>query len=257
MCKCLVHNTAYLYNVAVATVSKLVEKVDVLHPFLSCVTFLTWRTRVQFGCPTVSKPIQIQSLLTITLCGPVGACNCAIVIVVMMMITVCVCGEGCFLCYRLLLVPLLYLQPYLSYPWYKLGGLFIPLITFDTICQQGMTDFQLLLSFTSPLHVRLNTRTAPRYAATVVREKTWELPINSSELPDKYTIRVQLLIHRYRYRYVPHTGTGISKYAVAVVRENTWELPIKWLGLRCRPNLFSVNAIALAVVKEMETRGGW
>ena len=77
MCKCLVHNTAYLYNVAVATVSKLVEKVDVLHPFLSCVTFLTWRTRVQFGCPTVSKPIQIQSLLTITLCGPVGACNCA------------------------------------------------------------------------------------------------------------------------------------------------------------------------------------
>ena len=28
--------------------------------------------------PTVSKPIQIQSLLTITLCGPAGACNCAI-----------------------------------------------------------------------------------------------------------------------------------------------------------------------------------
>ena len=53
------------------------------------------------------------------------------------------------------------------------------------------------------------------------------------------------------------TGTGISMCAVAVFRENTWELPIELPGLRCRPNLFCVNAIALALVKEMETGGGW
>ena len=77
-----------------------------------------------------------------------------------------------------------------------------------------------------------------------------------------YKEQVQVdTLERYSYRCIyaqvqveVYMGTEISRNAVEVVRENTWELPIELPGLRCRPNLFCMNAIALALVKEMETR---
>ena len=93
-----------------------------------------------------------------------------------------------------------------------------------------------------------------RYAVEVVREKTWELPIEFPGLRYLTGIQVQVwyikvqvhvdTLERYSYRCIyaqvqveVYMGTEISRNAVEVVRENTWELPIELPGLRCLPGI--------------------